>query len=66
MVYHLFYFALHQNDMDQDQNQNQMMINMQGEKENQGYAVTGRHSLITNLKASVANKGNPNILAPGI
>ncbi|XP_065097780.1 myozenin-2 [Paramisgurnus dabryanus] len=53
------------NDTEQNQNQNSMMINMQGGKENQGHAVTGKHSLITNLKTSVAKKGNPGVLAPG-
>ncbi|XP_056138829.1 myozenin-2 [Lampris incognitus] len=43
----------------------QTIAEPQGGKENQAFAVPGKHSLIINLQKTVAKKGSPDILAPG-
>ncbi|XP_075959493.1 myozenin-2-like [Anarhichas minor] len=43
----------------------QIFAQPQGEKENQGFSIPGKHSLVMNLQKTVAKKGSPDVLAPG-
>ncbi|XP_029961859.1 myozenin-2-like isoform X1 [Salarias fasciatus] len=43
----------------------QIIPEPQGGKENQAFAVPGKHSLVVNLQKTVAKKGSPDVLAPG-
>ncbi|XP_030622643.1 myozenin-2 [Chanos chanos] len=52
-------------NLDQHHDQNQTMLETQAGKENVGYLMPGKHSLVTTLRKTVAKKGSPNVLAPG-
>ncbi|MCJ8735701.1 hypothetical protein PDJAM_G00250320 [Pangasius djambal] len=49
----------------QAQSQVQSGSQVHGGKENTGYPVAGKHSLVTTLMETVSKKGSPSILAPG-
>ncbi|XP_061643529.1 myozenin-2 isoform X3 [Phyllopteryx taeniolatus] len=43
----------------------QIIQKPQGGKENQAFSNPGKHSLVMNLKKTLAKKGSPDVLAPG-
>ncbi|XP_057706161.1 myozenin-2 isoform X1 [Corythoichthys intestinalis] len=43
----------------------QIIQQPQGGKENQAFSMPGKHSLMMNLQKTLANKGSPDVLAPG-